>query len=1107
VTVVLDKAATLTGDDELTYASFPIEKIEQAADGSVMVWGKATDDSVDSDEQIIDAAFAAKALAGWMASGPNVRVQHQAQRDPAGVGVTVEKDGTAHWVKSRIIEPVAKSLVLGGALRAYSVGIARPTIQRDPTARGGRITDGSIVEISLVDRPANKNCGIQLVKADKSGNAEWIGKVFGSDDMIAKALSNSPAVEDVTVSLPSDVQVSFSPLDLAKIVARKQADPAALLTKQVQAGVVSVDEARGKLGLEPWGLPETGPDYESIGKLEDAAFIVSLREAGADDEVVKAHRKFSAEQRRDQASSGNALPDGSYPIPDTDALRRAAILARSGHGDASGAKKLIARRARELGVPNPLKGGKKDGKAAAKAAAAVANEATPDMTKPTEKKEKAACNSCGAMQNNQHAFCSECGQGMAGAMPIAKNHDFMCLGCGKTLDKGEKFCPDCGKENPGYLPEADQKVPSNKAEGSRVAEAAAAEKGMKTKPKKGKGKKGMPFGGNQATPFGKDKDDEAEKASGQYPASGMTASDGGSAMKDAAVTDSSMTATGGGAAIKGKKNKGFGSTASPGAGVTGEGAAGIATVPAHREPDGLDVAAFEHDAGLPTDSAGDRQSIPVVKGKGKLGGKKSSAIAVDTSAPGRRGKAKKAKGPKTGTTPPAAAGVPSDSMPVPGHRSADENQMFDRDMGKTAGDPQIATNMVLKSLGVSQEDGFLHDLSCPAFSYEDVMKAYPDGLATFSAKSWQDNALQIAATAPLAQAKAAVMLGQHAYTLKGADVNDLHDVKNDMYKAFRDANPGPGSFPSPGEVRAQQFTRPNITSGRASYGFHYDGPNSAKVPDHSMAASQFGRGFMQSGNAQDSPANKSGAPYPSETGAPVHLDYSSVHKGNILDALHSMHDHFDRIMPSGVCPLAGQATTPPPHSLVPAQKTEDDVAVTKEVSPDGMSKGMRKKMRKKLTKKVMSGKMPLDTARIRMGKKPKKSPDPLKPQKAAEPDIAKTITTELRAAKFSGLTKKDLRAALVKARKTSDKKLAALTRTVDALASQPDPGTQPFKGMALNPIRKSASPAGVQDIASVAERTQMMVLRELEETARNSTDSGTREAAWNQVLKLKGLIA
>ena len=220
-------------------------------------------------------------------------------------------------------------------------------------------------------------------------------------------------------------------------------------------------------------------------------------------------------------------------------------------------------------------------------------------------------------------------------MPVVKNHDFMCLQCGKTLDKGEKFCPDCGKENPGYLPEADQKVPANKTEGSRVAEAAAAEKGMKTKPKKGKGKKGMPFGGNQATPFGKDKDEDAEKISGDHPTSGMTATPGGAALKDAAVTSQSMTPNSSGAAIKGgkggKKNKGFGRTASPGAGAVGEG--GITTVPAHREPDGLAVEEFERDAGLPSNHDS-------LKG---LSGHTSSAISVDTGTPPRKKKNKKGK--------------------------------------------------------------------------------------------------------------------------------------------------------------------------------------------------------------------------------------------------------------------------------------------------------------------------------------------------------------------------------------------------------------------------------------------------------------------------------
>ncbi len=70
--------------------------------------------------------------------------------------------------------------------------------------------------------------------------------------------------------------------------------------------------------------------------------------------AAKDSRTFTAAERKKHADAGQALPDGSYPIPDADALRRAAILARSGHGDVKAARKLIARRAKELEVANPL---------------------------------------------------------------------------------------------------------------------------------------------------------------------------------------------------------------------------------------------------------------------------------------------------------------------------------------------------------------------------------------------------------------------------------------------------------------------------------------------------------------------------------------------------------------------------------------------------------------------------------------------------------------------------------------------------------------------------------------------------------------------------------
>jgi hypothetical protein len=106
------------------------------------------------------------------------------------------------------------------------------------------------------------------------------------------------------------------------------AEFAAFLNKAV------ADYIAAKAGLAPWQYPA--------------------------DDVAKDSREFSAAERKKHAAEGNALPDGSYPIPDADALRRAAILARSGHGDVTAAKKLIARRAKELGVANPLDDSKDD---------------------------------------------------------------------------------------------------------------------------------------------------------------------------------------------------------------------------------------------------------------------------------------------------------------------------------------------------------------------------------------------------------------------------------------------------------------------------------------------------------------------------------------------------------------------------------------------------------------------------------------------------------------------------------------------------------------------------------------------------------------------------
>jgi phage head maturation protease len=168
---------------KLTYVSLaPILKYEPSADGtSLKVFGKATDETLDGDKQIVDLNWASKALEEWLSTGGNVRVQHNPSLYPAGVGIEVNNKNDGSWLTSEVVEPTAMKLVERGALRAYSIGIANPKIKRDVGAPNGRIVGGEIVEVSLVDRPANPSCGIKLVKAADGFAWDLIGKADQSN--------------------------------------------------------------------------------------------------------------------------------------------------------------------------------------------------------------------------------------------------------------------------------------------------------------------------------------------------------------------------------------------------------------------------------------------------------------------------------------------------------------------------------------------------------------------------------------------------------------------------------------------------------------------------------------------------------------------------------------------------------------------------------------------------------------------------------------------------------------------------------------------------------------------------------------------------------------
>ncbi len=900
-------AATLTSSGELTYASFPIDKIETDADGDLIVYGKASDGGLDSDQQIVDPQWMASAAQAWKASGANLRVQHNAQRDPAGIGLEVETDAQgATWVKGLVVEPVAKRLVAKGALRAYSVGIARPTIQRDVSAPNGRITNGELVEISLVDRPANKRATFQLVKAE-GGVPEYTGKLFGTEEDIAKALGADVEKSDtLTVDSSSleDMSLTFTPNDLMRIVQNK--------------------------------FVERHYDELASKAIADAEFEITKRD-------------IDTATRRSLAGQGHALPDGSYPIANTEDLHNAAVLARSGHGNVSGARALIARRAKELGVSNPLSDTDND---------KIEGDVTPKEADPVVTKDPAS----------------------------------------KKPKKG-------GKKMPPWLNSGD-----------------------------GDG----------------DADDKGS-------------SDSGSDCKmDHAHTEKC------------------------------------------------------HPSGTPKSTSGakdaaDMQEIP-----------------------------------NTGPAP---------ESPMPAGRKTPDTKAIDSDVHSS---PEMAAQLRFKTVGIDAGLGILHDLTCAAYHPDEVSKYHPysDFKNTVDESVFQRKALEAAAGKSLPEAMEMQAVWQAARTLKTMDPAVLNDVRLEMHKAFRDANPGPSSYPSPGSMSPGKFKRPVITGGHADNSPGYGAPNSSPMvaSGPSMGAGNYDRPPLSSGHQSPSPSfMKGGFEVPVAGEGPTKLTYRHMEKEQAIAAVNQLHTHLSSVVPN-VCSMdmnsRGPLTPNPATTAVGLGKGEE---VEKAVpAPAGITKApveddmfseeylekAFKKMRKKLGKKVLAGKMTVDEARSKIGRMgAQKSDDddvqalvdqvdkgvltidearaklglgpwnmpettkaatvePVAENKATEPDLIKSAVE----AAISPLQE-----MIAAQQKAFEGKLAEQQKVIDAIADAPDPRGEPYSGYAVNPIKKSARPVGVPDATEIAERTQQMMIRQLEHTWRSSDNPAEREAAWNAISKFRGI--
>ena len=199
----------------LTTAYFNIIKADKNADGTLLVYGKATDDSLDIDQQICDPVWLDNAMPEWFKTGGNIREQHS--NIAAGVAKEYEKRADGHYIHALVVDPVSVKKVDTGVLKGFSIGIKNPRVVRDQKAANGRIIDGKIVEVSLVDRPANPNCQLVLAKsAEGESEMSKVEELIEKEEkkpnyqtMLRGGASSQPADKELYSRVVSDAKQKF----------------------------------------------------------------------------------------------------------------------------------------------------------------------------------------------------------------------------------------------------------------------------------------------------------------------------------------------------------------------------------------------------------------------------------------------------------------------------------------------------------------------------------------------------------------------------------------------------------------------------------------------------------------------------------------------------------------------------------------------------------------------------------------------------------------------------------------------------------------------------------------------------------------------------------
>jgi len=299
-----------------------ISKTEELDDGTIKVWGYASSEAVDSDGETVSADAMKAALPDYMKFGA-VREMHQAKAAGTAIEANVEDDGRTYF-GAHVVDSEAVKKVKSGVYKGFSIG--GKVTERDELNKA-LIKGLKLVEVSLVDRPANPEAVFTFYKADMPDDPVPVPAIDQLADLLNKGQITPEALLDLAKAVkpvePEKIAKGmYSVQDFASVIAtlgwlcqssQDEADwegddspvPAQLRAWFAQGVQIFKDMAAEEADELLAGLKQQAGDVD----------VIEMAARGSD--LAKGGSKFSKDSKDKLAKAHQAIKDASDHLAST----------------------------------------------------------------------------------------------------------------------------------------------------------------------------------------------------------------------------------------------------------------------------------------------------------------------------------------------------------------------------------------------------------------------------------------------------------------------------------------------------------------------------------------------------------------------------------------------------------------------------------------------------------------------------------------------------------------------------------------------------------------------------------------------------------------------